>query len=128
MKIVINADHGGFGLSDAAYIKLHEWGVPIKKHVKAERLASGLYKDSSENEGEVIFENDGKKLFGSYWDLWSRDNRSHPLLVRVVEELGTKASDSLASLKVVEIPDGVEWEIQEYDGAEWVAEKHRTWR
>jgi hypothetical protein len=29
---------------------------------------------------------------------------------------------------VVEIPDGVEWEIAEYDGLEWVAEKHRTWR
>jgi hypothetical protein len=28
---------------------------------------------------------------------------------------------------VVEIPDGIEWSIQEYDGLEWVAEKHRTW-
>jgi len=30
-------------------------------------------------------------------------------------------------LKIVDIPDGVEWEIEEYDGMEWVAEKHRTW-
>jgi len=30
-------------------------------------------------------------------------------------------------LKVVEIPDDVEWNVQEYDGNEWVAEKHRIW-
>ena len=32
-----------------------------------------------------------------------------------------------ANLKMVEIPDDVEWEIADYDGKEWVAEKHRTW-
>ena len=30
-------------------------------------------------------------------------------------------------LGIVEIPDGVEWEIEEYDGDEWVSEKHRKW-
>lgn len=53
--------------------------------------------------------------------------RDNPHLVAVVEELGTKAHDSLASLKIVEIPDDVEWEVEEYDGNERVAEKHRTW-
>jgi hypothetical protein len=33
----------------------------------------------------------------------------------------------LAELKVVESPDDVEWEIEEYDGIEWIAEVHRTW-
>ena len=28
----------------------------------------------------------------------------------------------------VEIPDDVEWQIEEYDGSEWIAEKHRIWR
>ena len=32
-----------------------------------------------------------------------------------------------ATLKIVKIPDGVEWEIEEYDGREWISEKHRTW-
>jgi hypothetical protein len=32
-----------------------------------------------------------------------------------------------AELKVVEIPDDVQWQIEEYDGKEWIAEKHRTW-
>ena len=54
--------------------------------------------------------------------------RDCPLLVQVVEELGEKgASDALSELKVIEIPDGVEWEIEEYDGNEWVSEKHRKW-
>ena len=28
---------------------------------------------------------------------------------------------------IVEVPDGGEWELDEYDGIEHVAEKHRTW-
>jgi hypothetical protein len=48
-------------------------------------------------------------------------------LVAVVEKLGEKADGFCATLKVVEIPEDVDWEIGEYDGNEWVAEKHRTW-
>jgi hypothetical protein len=28
---------------------------------------------------------------------------------------------------VVEIPDDVNWQVEEYDGMEHIAEKHRTW-
>ena len=31
-------------------------------------------------------------------------------------------------IKIVEIPDDVEFVIEDYDGIEWVAEKHRIWR
>lgn len=53
--------------------------------------------------------------------------RDDPRLVAVVEELGDAADGRHASLAVVEIPDDVEWTIEEYDGIEWVAEAHRTW-
>lgn len=53
--------------------------------------------------------------------------RNDPALIEVVERLGRRANGSFADLKIVEIPDGVEWEIDEYDGSERVAEKHRTW-
>lgn len=56
------------------------------------------------------------------------NDRSNPKLVECVEKLGEKASETCSRLKVVEIPDGVDWEIGEYDGIEWIAEKHRTWR
>lgn len=56
------------------------------------------------------------------------ENRADPLLVQVIEELGKEANGACAELKVVEIPDGVDYEIDEYDGLEHIAEKHRTWR
>ena len=55
-------------------------------------------------------------------------NRADHKLVECVETLGDIANGSCAKLKVVEIPDDVEWEIEEYDGIEWVAEVHRTWK
>jgi len=53
--------------------------------------------------------------------------RDDPMLVKVVETLGEKANGDFSELKIVEIPDDVRWEVKEYDGSEWVAEKHRTW-
>ncbi len=53
--------------------------------------------------------------------------RDDPVLVKIVEYLGAEANGGYAKLKVVEIPDDVDWAIDEYDGKEWVAEKHRTW-
>lgn len=53
--------------------------------------------------------------------------RNDSALVQTVKNLGRKASGVGAYLYIVEIPDGVEWEIEEYDGLEHVAEQHRTW-
>jgi hypothetical protein len=54
--------------------------------------------------------------------------RDDPALVETVEKLGKAANGSCAELYVVEIPDDVQWQIEEYDGSEHVAEKHRTWQ
>ena len=54
--------------------------------------------------------------------------RDDPILVSIVRELGAEANGKYADLKIVEVPYDVEWTIAEYDGIEWVAEKHRTWR
>ena len=53
--------------------------------------------------------------------------RDNPFLIQVVENLEEKANNQYSNLRIVEIPDGVEWEISEYDGMEYVAEKHRKW-
>jgi hypothetical protein len=53
--------------------------------------------------------------------------RNDPYLVEVVETFGDLANGECAKLKVVEIPDDVQFVIQEYDGYEHIAEKHRTW-
>ena len=60
----------------------------------------------------------------SEWDIFRNDWA----LIQTVEELGDAAGSRPGSLKIVEIPDEIEWEIVESDcGTEWVAEKHRTW-
>lgn len=54
--------------------------------------------------------------------------RNDPILLQVIDQLGIEAcTGTYAALRVIEIPDGVDWEIEEYDGKEHVAEAHRTW-
>jgi len=138
MKIVINKCFGGFGLSDAAYEKLIEWGIPVRQYQEQERdEKTNLYKSEPLNDGEIIFDHTSGiqthltdaviSLGGRYWDSWTGENRAHPLLIKVVEELGERASAKHAELAIVDIPDGVGWEIEEYDGIEHVAEVHRKW-
>jgi len=77
------------------------------------------------------------KAVRRYWELrgkkpdkdwWRGDlERNDSVLVQVVEELGENACGEFAQLKVVEIPDGVDYEINEFGGKEHIAEKHRTW-
>lgn len=55
------------------------------------------------------------------------DDRTDPDLIKVVEELGDAANGRCARLKVIEIPDGIEYTIDDYDGQETVSEKHRSW-
>lgn len=144
-RIAINVRYGGFGLSEAAYLKLIEWGVPIRKYVEPTRNDSmGLYENETANDGEVIFDREltppeansfsalywkykGARGTERYWDCWTHEHRQHPLVLRVIDELGTTANGPFAELKIVEIPDGVDWEIDEYDGREHIAAKHEVW-
>jgi len=125
MKLVVNRCHGSFGLSDAAYERMIELGIEAVEYTR----------DKSWNGKKVIF--DSSLASGScklhndrmYWDTWTRnyENRSDEILVQAVEELGDKASDNLSYLVVVEVPDDVEFFIDDYDGFETVRENHRTW-
>ncbi len=139
MKIVINSCHGGFGLSHKAIVRYLEmqgkkvwieenedwegrfnyWLVPKKDRVA--NAESEFWTMSIEE----------KRKYNQAWSeqVFNDHNieRNDPFLVRVVEELGLDANNRYSELKVVEIPDDVEWQIDEYDGSEWVSEKHRTW-
>jgi len=48
-------------------------------------------------------------------------------LVQVVEELGAAANGHGAELRVVAIPDDIQWEITAVGGVERISEVHRTW-
>lgn len=59
---------------------------------------------------------------------WNRSHeslRTSQIIIDAIES-GQDVGDN-CKLKVVEIPDGIEYTIEEYDGVEWIAEKHRTW-
>jgi hypothetical protein len=61
-------------------------------------------------------------------DWWAGSiERDDPRLIQVVEEFGPLVNDRCSELRIVEIPDDVQWHIAEYDGYEHVAEDHRTW-
>jgi len=145
-RIVINSCYGGFGLSYEGvmyYAKLKG----IKLYAYVEKWTDNLYAHKPYNiydETIIPFEKRKGKTppliyyatkeglknrneLGKY--LWNENDikRDDPALVKTVEDLGERANGYAAELKVVEIPDDVDWEITEYDGLEQVEEKHRVW-
>lgn len=98
-KIVINRCYGGFSLS---------------KQVK------DRYKDATR---EIVRPPN--------WFLTTDVRRDDPILIQIIQDVGEQsAGGGFAKLKIIEIPDDVPddgWIIQDYDGMEWVAEKHRIW-
>ena len=138
--IVINDCHGGFGLSAMAIERYHNimnrpvwietnrmcslvktvWLVPVDQRVEL----PGPKEWQTMTDQEKLNYND--RYNNQVWS--DRDLvRDDPVLIQVVRELGTKANAPVAKLKIVEIPASVEWQIEEYDGKEWVAERHRSW-
>lgn len=152
MRVVINTCYGGFSLSPAAVRRLAEMagrecyffkgGLGRSYQPLSEEEAGGVFSWSAfdvPNPDEVLglkrwpdMSDDERAAQNAAYEahaLTSRDyTRDDPRLLIVIDELGAeKASGSCAALKIVEIPDGVKWEIEEYDGMEWVAEAHETW-
>ena len=74
--------------------------------------------------GDKITELDDRE---NYWFNDREIDRTDKELIKVIEELGCEANGSCAKLKVVEIPDDVNWEIDDYDGNESIEEVHRSW-
>jgi hypothetical protein len=116
-KIVINDCFGGFGLSDEAFeAYLDRKGIAWEKVENDSKFSGAYYYHAGHKEDS--------DYYLSVYDI----ERDDPDLVAVVETLNGRIDSFASELKVVEIPDDVEWLIEEYDGNEWVAEKHRTWR
>lgn len=142
MKVVINRCYGGFSLSKEACKRYWEIkGVPVYIEDDKRYTSLGLFTVWFIPEEERIKTKEGEEFYNMNMDdrkaynheyskqTWydSRVDRSDPVLVQVVEELGEKASGRCAELDIVNIPDDVNYQIEEYDGKEWVAETHRTW-
>ena len=131
MKVVKNVCYGGFRLSHAA----------VMRYAELTGLALYPFIDDRENlrANPHPWYGKTKPILGlihyctkkKYSDKNSFNpvciDRTDLALVKVVEDLGKEANGKHASLVVVEIPDDVKWEIDNYDGMETIHEKHRTW-
>ena len=127
MKIVINTKHGGFDLSEKAVLRYAELaGIKVYKRQIYSTMIEWItiplkeYKELLETTGNLSLS--GYKL---------NIPRNDPILIRVIEEIGKECNTDWSSVKIVEIPDDIEWEINDYDGAETVVEvlrqKPRMW-
>jgi hypothetical protein len=107
MKIVLNKCFGGFSISREAAEFMAKQGC--------ERAKAELAQDN-DFYGFGYVDN----MDGGY-------DRTSPYLVSAVETLGERADGASSKLMVVEIPDDIEYFIDDYDGIETVHEHHRSW-
>jgi len=119
MKIAINTGFGGFGISDQAFEALLARKNIAFEAVETEKVWRG-------NDYYLAGFPHTDATYISYYDFY-RD-RSDPDLITVIEEMGEAANGKYADIKIVEIPDDIDWHIVEYDGLEHVAEDHRIWQ
>ena len=151
MKVVVNNQYGGFELSNEAVKQLVLREAKCVKVMTLIQYYGGddrtkpCYQENWENKWlkdkkEFVDIGDGfwghPRGFNIYKggclyqfddDYPNKNNRADPTLVEVVKDLKSKANGKCATLKIVNIPKGVEWVVEEYDGLEWIAETHRTW-
>jgi hypothetical protein len=118
MKVAINTCFGGFGITDAAFEKLLERKGIAFVEVKSESgfLGSQYYEEGHAGSNEHYI---------SMHDLTA--DRADLDLIAVIEEMGSASWGAYSEIKIVNIPNGIDWYIDEYDGREHVAERHKTW-
>lgn len=118
MKVAINKCYGGFVLSNAAHERLIALGVP--HYAKWDEIPK------NEEPYVVDYNGFGEDKYASNFRDYTK--RNHPLLIQAIEELGEdKSSGMFGEIRVIEIPDDIEFEIDDYDGIESIHEKHRSW-
>lgn len=142
MKVVLNRCFGGFGLSPLAIKKYAEYSGQEVYFYEQSKYRNRdhfdewrkLTEDDELARASFITCNDcgtsfrrlptAIRMFNS-----SDLKRNDEILVRVVEELGTKANGTYASLQVIEIPDETfdDSYIDDYDGVETIHENHKYW-
>ena len=140
MKLVLNRDYGGYGLSIEAVIEIFKLkGLIVYPYVityemnkmKANKIDLNMKENYSgftwgfnkyltidPKVDSMIL--DGYEELEDYKPLEVDFERTDPDLIKVVEELGEKANSNYSELEIVEIPNGFEYTIDEYDGMETV--------
>ena len=149
MKVIINKGLGNFTLSNEALLLL----IKLKPEAvdKTPLKDSYLFYDSTEEYKTISF----KEGFFEYIPQFGNDSRSDdgvlikdnivytfntislntqkyrsdPVIISIIEELKEKANPHGGELKIIEIPEGVDFYIDSDDtfDTETVVERHRRW-
>ena len=107
MKVVYNSCFGGFTISEEALRDIAK--------LKGVSLEGMKYSCS------MFFHRETGESFG---DLERTDKE----LIQVLENIGSyRASGMCSNLTIAEIPDGAEYEIEDYDGMESVLPPRPSW-
>lgn len=139
-KVILNKCYGGFDVSKEAYLlyaKKKGLNLYIYEGEFIKNSKDFIYKKITDDNNS-IFVNYFTKDFGDIskisneefekYCLYLKDgHREDPILIEVVEELGEKASGRYGNLKIVEIPDDLDYVIDEYDGIETLHQKVQEW-
>jgi hypothetical protein len=128
-KIVINSCYGGFSLSEKGikryaelkginlYIEPADFGyVTYWTIPKEERVGIIKYDDWHEATPEA--KRISNELYDKYTLSTRNFDRTDPILVQVVEELGEEANGSCATLTIGELEKGTLYRVTKYDGYE----------
>ena len=137
MKVILNKCYGGFGISKAGYeLYAKKKGIDIFAYETDFVNGKSVYKKTCK--GDMLFITYLTKDYGdcieessvdfAKFDLYlDSGHREDPILIEVVEELGDSANGSFAKLVIVDIPDGMKYEIDDYDGVETLHQKVKKW-
>jgi hypothetical protein len=116
-KIVYNGCYGGFSISTQAvrrYLQLK--GVEFTEEITESSFRRIHFRVGTDCMGD-----------GEYFSQYDIE-RTDPVLVQVVEELGAEANGDFADLCIRELDPGTKYRLQEYDGSEWIeTEEDMEW-
>lgn len=150
-KVIINKCFGGYGFDPFTVQKYaDEKGIKLYWYKRAfNTYRSDPKEDMIKIPFEIIAKDDGlrmeyialtKDMGDTYVRDWKDENayadefdinnddasRTDPVLIDVIEKYGDANVHGCHAPTVVEVPDGIEWMIEEYDGFETLHEKHRV--
>ena len=111
-KIAYNTCYGGFSLSAKA--------VQLGRQISGDPAWAGV----TRIKGEPVPDDPRPDLTAALdaMDMYSVEIPRHdPVLIQVIETLGSDADGKCASIAIKELDPGTKYRIDEYDGREWVA-------
>ncbi len=139
-KVILNKSYGGFGVSQKGYelyakkkgfeliVYKRNYDYESKnfyytklKYPTSEVLVEYFTKDFGDN---VLISNEDYENYSLHLSWGYREDAT---LIEVIEELGEEANSIYSKLVIVEIPDDLDYMIDDYDGIETLHQKVQEW-